>query len=126
MLSFNSANVLPLSGSRNLISSNLHLLSLCLNRWTYSDPSWARIAKLLPSVVSCAEAGDEIANKILHDSVLELTSSVKAVVQRLELCGEGTLNCGCSPSSLGSYPKFILSEFCLETTEWKRKELVTK
>lgn len=63
-----------------------------LHRWTYADPSWARIAKLLPAVVSCAEAGDEVANKILHDSVLELSASVKAVVQRLELCGQGTYN----------------------------------
>lgn len=30
-----------------------------------------------------------MANKILFDSVHELASSVKAVVERLELCGEG-------------------------------------
>jgi len=58
-------------------------------RWTYADPSWARIAALVPVVVSCAEAGDEVANKILLDSVQELASSVKAVVERLGLCGEG-------------------------------------
>lgn len=58
-------------------------------RWTYADPSWARIAALVPIVVSCAEAGDEVANRILCDSVQELASSVKAVVQRLGLCGEG-------------------------------------
>ena len=34
-------------------------------------------------------SGDEVANKILHNSVAELASSVKAVVQRLELGGEG-------------------------------------
>ncbi|KAJ8470136.1 hypothetical protein OPV22_024479 [Ensete ventricosum] len=56
--------------------------------WTYADPSWTRIAKLSPAVVSSAEAGDEVANRILHDTVLELTASVKAVVQRLDLCGE--------------------------------------
>ncbi|KAB2610841.1 N-acetyl-D-glucosamine kinase [Pyrus ussuriensis x Pyrus communis] len=55
--------------------------------WTYADPSWARIAALVPVVVSCAEAGDEVANKILFDSVQELGLSVKAVVQRLGLCG---------------------------------------
>ncbi|RWW75385.1 hypothetical protein BHE74_00016593 [Ensete ventricosum] len=60
-------------------------------RWTYADPSWTRIAKLSPAVVSSAEAGDEVANRILHDTVLELTASVKAVVQRLDLCGEGIL-----------------------------------
>ncbi|XP_048230636.1 N-acetyl-D-glucosamine kinase isoform X2 [Ricinus communis] len=57
-------------------------------RWTYADPSWARIAALVPVVVSCAEAGDEVANKILQVSVEELALSVKAVVQRLGLCGE--------------------------------------
>ncbi|KAJ6841115.1 N-acetyl-D-glucosamine kinase [Iris pallida] len=57
-------------------------------RWTYADPSWARIAELLPTVIISAEAGDEVANEILHESVLELADSVKAVVQRLGLCGE--------------------------------------
>ncbi|XP_037493380.1 N-acetyl-D-glucosamine kinase, partial [Jatropha curcas] len=32
--------------------------------WTYADPSWARIAALVPVIVSCAEAGDEEANRI--------------------------------------------------------------
>lgn len=59
------------------------------SRWTYADPSWARIAALVPVVVSCAEAGDKVANKILFDSVGELALSVKAVVQRLGLSGEG-------------------------------------
>ncbi|KAF3640410.1 Actin-like ATPase superfamily protein isoform 2 [Capsicum annuum] len=52
------------------------------------DPSWARIAALVPVVVTCAEGGDEVANKILRDAVEELASSVKAVVRRLQLCGE--------------------------------------
>ncbi|KAK6142599.1 hypothetical protein DH2020_022947 [Rehmannia glutinosa] len=56
--------------------------------WTYADPSWARIAALLPVVVSCADEGDPVANNILYDAVHELASSVKAVVERLELCGE--------------------------------------
>ncbi|XP_059664861.1 uncharacterized protein LOC132311137 [Cornus florida] len=56
--------------------------------WTYADPSWARIAALVPVVVSCAEAGDQVANKILLEAVQELSSSVKAVVQRLGLTGE--------------------------------------
>ncbi|XP_030970518.1 N-acetyl-D-glucosamine kinase-like, partial [Quercus lobata] len=55
--------------------------------WTYADPSWARIAALVPDVVSCAESGDQIAHKILVDAVKELALSVKAVVQRLSLCG---------------------------------------
>lgn len=45
----------------------------------------------MPIVVSCAEAGDMVAHQILLDSVQELASSVKAVVQRLGLCGEGEL-----------------------------------
>ncbi|XP_068656127.1 uncharacterized protein [Aristolochia californica] len=56
--------------------------------WTYADSSWARIAALVPVVVSSAEAGDQVANQILRDSVKELALSVKAVVQRLGLCGE--------------------------------------
>uniref|UniRef100_J3MVP6 N-acetyl-D-glucosamine kinase n=1 Tax=Oryza brachyantha TaxID=4533 RepID=J3MVP6_ORYBR len=56
--------------------------------WTYADPSWARIAALVPVVVSSAEDGDEVANKILRDSVQELADSVVAVVRRLTLCGE--------------------------------------
>lgn len=57
--------------------------------WTYADPSWARIAALVPIVVSSAEEGDEVANKILSNSVEELADSVIAVVRRLSLCGKG-------------------------------------
>uniref|UniRef100_A0A2P2JZ10 N-acetyl-D-glucosamine kinase n=2 Tax=Rhizophora mucronata TaxID=61149 RepID=A0A2P2JZ10_RHIMU len=75
-----------------LTSSILQALGLSspdeLIGWTYADPSWARIAALVPVVVSCAEEGDQVANKILQDSVEELALSVKAVVQRLGLCGE--------------------------------------
>ncbi|KFK44864.1 hypothetical protein AALP_AA1G312400 [Arabis alpina] len=56
--------------------------------WTYADPSWARIAALVPQVVSCAEAGDEISDKILVEAAEDLALSVKAVVKRLGLCGE--------------------------------------
>ncbi|KAG6416789.1 hypothetical protein SASPL_124227 [Salvia splendens] len=56
--------------------------------WTYADSSWARIAALVPVVVSCAEAGDQIADEILSNAVRELALSVKAVVQRLHLAGE--------------------------------------
>ena len=71
-------------------SDNFYLPVHCSdNRWTYEDQSWARIADLLPVVVESAESGDEVANKILHNSVGELASSVKAVVQRLDLGGEG-------------------------------------
>eukprot|EP00258_Populus_trichocarpa_P051464 XP_024467483.1 N-acetyl-D-glucosamine kinase isoform X1 [Populus trichocarpa] len=56
--------------------------------WTYADPSWARIAALVPEVVSCAEACDQVATKILVNAVQDLALSVKAVVQRLQLCGE--------------------------------------
>ncbi|KAI0507397.1 hypothetical protein KFK09_013522 [Dendrobium nobile] len=56
--------------------------------WTYADPSWARIAALVPVVVASAEDGDEVADKILHYSVQELADSVKAVIRRLKLSGE--------------------------------------
>ena len=60
-----------------------------LCRWTYADSSWARIAALVPEVVSCAEDSDEVADKILVNAVQELATSVKAVAERLSLCGEG-------------------------------------
>ncbi|KAK6150146.1 hypothetical protein DH2020_017671 [Rehmannia glutinosa] len=56
--------------------------------WTYADSSWARIAALVPLVVSCAEVGDQVADEILKNAVQELALSVKAVVQRLYLAGE--------------------------------------
>ncbi|GJX40332.1 reverse transcriptase domain-containing protein [Tanacetum coccineum] len=65
------------------------LLSIEYSEWTYADPSWARVAALVPIVVPCAEAGDEVAILLLFDAVQELASSVKAVVCRLKLCGEG-------------------------------------
>ncbi|KAL7615415.1 uncharacterized protein LOC111880105 [Lactuca sativa] len=75
-----------------LTCSMLHELQLSspdeLIGWTYADPSWARIATLVPVVVSCAEAGDQVANDILLHAVQELASSVKAVVHRLGLCGK--------------------------------------
>ncbi|KAJ0467147.1 putative hexokinase [Helianthus annuus] len=75
-----------------LTCSILHQLQLSspdeLIGWTYADPSWARIANLVPVVISCAEAGDQVANDILLHAVQELASSVKAVVHRLGLCGK--------------------------------------
>ncbi|GER36798.1 N-acetyl-D-glucosamine kinase [Striga asiatica] len=56
--------------------------------WTYADSSWARIAALVPLVVSCAEDGDQVAHEILINAVQELALSVKTVVQRLCLAGE--------------------------------------
>ncbi|XP_078432719.1 actin-like ATPase superfamily protein [Wolffia australiana] len=61
--------------------------------WTYADSSWARIAALVPVVVSAAEAGDPVAENILQDAAAELAASVKAVVQRLGLCGEDGRGC---------------------------------
>lgn len=43
-------------------------------------------------MVSCADGGDLAAVNILFDAVHELASSVKAVVARLELCGEGVFS----------------------------------
>ncbi|KAL6567248.1 hypothetical protein OROGR_000916 [Orobanche gracilis] len=56
-------------------------------KWTYADSSWARIAALVPLVVSCAESGDQVAHEILTNAVQELASSVIAVVRRLHLAG---------------------------------------
>ncbi|MGV7343369.1 hypothetical protein PJI17_32235, partial [Mycobacterium kansasii] len=53
-----------------------------------------------PVVMSCAELGDQVANKILLDSVQELAISVKAVVQRLGLCGEGAFSFNCKYSKV--------------------------
>lgn len=76
MLTYSILKTLDLSSPDELIG------------WTYADPSWARIAALVPVIVACAEAGDEVADNILLDSVEELASSVKAVIQRLGLAGE--------------------------------------
>lgn len=79
-------------------------------RWTYADPSWARIAALVPYVVSCAEEGDQVAISILLEAVQELASSVKAVVRRLQLCGEGMVHSvlpfGERIGSICTYPPF--------------------
>uniref|UniRef100_A0A0D6R1R6 N-acetyl-D-glucosamine kinase n=1 Tax=Araucaria cunninghamii TaxID=56994 RepID=A0A0D6R1R6_ARACU len=56
--------------------------------WTYADPSWARIAAIVPVVKACAAAGDKVAENVLLNAIRELAESVKAVVQRLKLCGE--------------------------------------
>lgn len=64
-------------------------LCCVVTRWTYADPSWARIAALVPVVVTCAEDGDDVANQILNDAVEELALTVKAVVHKLGLCGQG-------------------------------------
>ncbi|KAL9252524.1 N-acetyl-D-glucosamine kinase-like protein [Drosera capensis] len=78
MLSTSILQALGLSSPDNIIG------------WTYADSSWARIAALGPVVVSCAEAGDEIANKILVEAVEELAACVKAVVKKLHLGGDGS------------------------------------
>ncbi|KAL0011859.1 hypothetical protein SO802_006967 [Lithocarpus litseifolius] len=77
--------------------------------WTYADPSWARIAALVPDVVSCAESGDQIAHKILVDAVQELALSVKAVVQRLSLCGA---------DGNGSFPVVMVGGVLEANTSW--------
>jgi N-acetylglucosamine kinase-like BadF-type ATPase len=58
-------------------------------RWTYADPSWARIAALVPVVKACAGAGDKVAQNIFLNAVQEIVASVKAVVQRLGLSVKG-------------------------------------
>lgn len=96
-----------------LTSSILQTLGLSsaeeLIGWTYADPSWARIAALVPVVVSCAEAGDEVANKILLKSAQELASSVKAVVGRLGLCGK---------DEKGAFPLVMVGGVLEANTKW--------
>ncbi|KAH7578457.1 hypothetical protein JRO89_XS01G0384100 [Xanthoceras sorbifolium] len=95
-------------GPHTMLTSNiLRTLDLSspdeLIGWTYADPSWARIAALVPVVVSCAEAGDEVANRILLDSVQELALSVKAVVQRLVYAVKHGWD-GIKPNGTDSFP----------------------
>ncbi|KAF9669448.1 hypothetical protein SADUNF_Sadunf14G0108600 [Salix dunnii] len=101
-------------GPVTILSSNiLQILGLSspdeLIGWTYADPSWARIAALVPVVVSCAEAGDRVAQEILQDSVEELALSVKAVVQRLGLCGE---------DGKGSFPLVMVGGVLEANKKW--------
>ncbi|XP_059666487.1 uncharacterized protein LOC132312221 [Cornus florida] len=96
-----------------LTNSILHTLELSspdeLIGWTYADSSWARIAALVPIVVSCAEAGDQIANNILNDAVQELALSVKAVVQRLCLGGK---------DGNGSFPIVMVGGVLEANSKW--------
>jgi len=62
-----------------------------LDRWVYADAAWARVASLLPVVKACAREGDTVARKVLDDAVYELSCSVKAVVTRLKLNGNGIM-----------------------------------
>ncbi|CAA6668081.1 unnamed protein product [Spirodela intermedia] len=77
--------------------------------WTYADPSWARIAALVPVVVSSAEAGDPVADKILQNAVVELAASVRAVVQRLGLCGR---------DGKGSFPLVLVGGILEANRRW--------
>ncbi|PSS02727.1 N-acetyl-D-glucosamine kinase [Actinidia chinensis var. chinensis] len=84
--------------------------------WTYADPSWACMAALVPVVVSCAEAGDQIANKILEDAAQELALSVKAVVKRLCLGGA---------DGNGSFPVVMVGGVLEATKKWDLGKEVT-
>ncbi|XP_070052372.1 uncharacterized protein [Nicotiana tomentosiformis] len=84
--------------------------------WTYADPSWARIAALVPVVVSCAEDGDQLADEILHNAVQELAISVKAVVQRLRLAGE---------DGKGSFPVVMVGGVLGANNKWNIGNEVT-
>ncbi|KAF7120022.1 hypothetical protein RHSIM_Rhsim13G0121900 [Rhododendron simsii] len=84
--------------------------------WTYADPSWARIAALVPLVVSCAEAGDQIANRILDEAVQELALDVKAVVKRLGLSG---------PDGNGSFPVVMVGGVLEANKKWDIGKEVT-
>lgn len=85
--------------------------------WTYADSSWARIAALVPLVISCAEAGDQIANEILNNAVQELALCVKAVVQRLSLAGKDGTN---------SFPVVMVGGVLEGNKKWDIGKEVTK
>ncbi|XP_076926217.1 uncharacterized protein LOC143589291 [Bidens hawaiensis] len=101
-------------GPQTMLTDSI-LKHLCLSTpdeligWTYADSSWARIAELVPKVVSCVVAGDEVANKILNDAVVELALTVKAVVQRLGLCGKD----GC-----GQFPVVLVGGVLVVNESW--------
>ncbi|KAJ8544664.1 hypothetical protein K7X08_017247 [Anisodus acutangulus] len=76
----------------------------------------ARIAALVPVVVSCAEDGDQIADKILHNAVQELALSVKAVVQRLRLARE---------DGKGSFPVVMVGGVLGANKKWNIGNEVT-
>lgn len=54
-------------------------------------------------MVSCAEAGDQVADEILKNAVQELAVSVKAVVHRLHLAGEGMNSFVCAKQRAWDY-----------------------
>ncbi|CAI9269340.1 unnamed protein product [Lactuca saligna] len=96
-----------------LTNSILKSLSLSspdeLIGWTYADPSWARIAALVPVVVTCAEDGDDVANQILNDAVEELALTVKAVVHKLGLCGQ---------DGSGEFPVVLVGGVLIPNKNW--------
>ncbi|KAL0705715.1 hypothetical protein Bca4012_072140 [Brassica carinata] len=113
MLTSTILKALGLSSPDELIG----ILHIYEDSWTYADPSWARIAALVPQVVSCAEAGDEISDKILVDAADDLALSVKAVVQRLGLCGkDGT----------GSFPVVMVGGVLNANRKWDIGKEVSK
>ena len=56
-----------------------------VGRWVYDEPGWARVAGLAPHVVSCAQAGDQVAQQILQEGCSDLVKTVEAVVRRLQM-----------------------------------------
>ena len=54
-------------------------------RWVYAEPGWARIAGLAPHVISCAQAGDPVAQQILQEGCSDLAKTVEAVVRQLHM-----------------------------------------
>ncbi len=56
--------------------------------WAYRDYAWARFARLAPLAITCAEAGDPVAQGILERGAESLAIAVGVVVQRLGLAEE--------------------------------------
>lgn len=54
-----------------------------LERWTYADTEWARIAALAPLVSACAAQGDAVSRAIVDKSAAALSRAIFVVAQRL-------------------------------------------
>jgi N-acetylglucosamine kinase-like BadF-type ATPase len=56
-----------------------------LERWTYADTNWARIAALAPLVSACAAHGDAVSRAIVDESARALSRSIEVVARRLSM-----------------------------------------
>lgn len=75
----------PPTALSGALAQACHVTSMSeLLHWVYRDKSWAGVASLAPSVLTCAAAGDAAAVAILEQAASELVDSVCAVASRLQ------------------------------------------